>query len=195
MAIESRDGVARCLLDAQNGCAGCPTRYSTPILNEVCTTATSLDGTETYDPVKDPCGHCVGTVCCGTRRACAASPECVALSLCEFDCKGVDACLDNCRAVHPDGLPLRRETLACALVKCSPQCGAKVDACQDCAYRRCADVLFTCLSDATCQVLWTCMSACTNQACQEACLAQSAAGADKMGAWAECIQASCPGCR
>ncbi|MBW2523541.1 MAG: hypothetical protein JRI23_05175, partial [Deltaproteobacteria bacterium] len=71
------------------------------------------------------CGTCVENTCCAAAHACMSDFDCTRLDLCRYinNCTLDDAaCLNACRADHPDGVALYDPYIACLTGPCTTEC-------------------------------------------------------------------------
>ena len=64
------------------------------------------------------CDQCAYGSCCSQLSACFSSTACTNLHNCELGCRGVTACVTQCRSTYPTAVLALQQVDSCLLMKC-----------------------------------------------------------------------------
>jgi hypothetical protein len=152
----------------------------------------------------DTCAACVGARCCDQAHACSGDLTCSAYETCLLACGADYDCRSSCVAKHPAGSsPSVPPIDECVATYCFQECGITCglaasyggpdsgQACLNCVNATACMPARTCGTSVDCLIAVNCFLGCRTIDCQQACLAESDAGAAQLvatvGALGNCV--------
>jgi hypothetical protein len=145
-------------------------------------------------PDDNACGKCSRSTCCDQLQAYVSSADAADFEPCLDNCAD-QACADECAAQFPTAAAKFAEFNACQEDSCTGPCvcqsGADDTPCLACGKQNCCAQFAKYISSDDVDAFTTCAQTCADEACVEACAADSPiAGAARL-AYVECASGAC----